>query len=289
MKKKKTNPIPTLAVLALITIFCFPGIVKGTRNTEPSVPEETFPVETESSQPTETTTPPETTAPTLPPETEDSIPPRTLPTLPPETTPPTTAPTQPQLFFPTFAPDGYFDDALFIGDSRTVGLKEYGNLPRARYFAITGMSVYNIYTSEVNGSTLRQLLSSREFGKIYIMLGINELGYDQDYTVQEYEKLVNWIRDWQPDAIVYIEANLHVSARRSSSDPIFNNSNIDAFNSRIAVLADGEQVFYLDVNPLFDDEHGDLDQSYTGDNTHLYGKYYRPWTDWIEQNAAVYL
>lgn len=53
MKKKKTNPIPTLAVLALITIFCFPGIVKGTRNTEPSVPEETFPVETESSQPTE--------------------------------------------------------------------------------------------------------------------------------------------------------------------------------------------------------------------------------------------
>ena len=151
------------------------------------------------------------------------------------------------------------------------------------------MSVYNIYTSEVNGSTLRQLLSSREFGKIYIMLGINELGYDQDYTVKEYEKLVNWIRDWQPDAIVYIEANLHVSAGRSSSDPIFNNSNIDAFNSRIAALADGEQVFYLDVNPLFDDENGDLDQSYTGDNTHPYGKYYRPWTDWIEQNAAVYL
>ena len=289
MKKKKTNPIPTLAVLALVTIFCFPGIVKGTRNKEPSVPEETFPVETESSQPTETTTPPEATAPTLPPETEDSTPPTTLPTLPPETIPPTTAPSQPQLFFPTFAPDGYFDDALFIGDSRTVGLMEYGGLPRTNYFADTGMSVYNIYSSNVNGSTLRQLLSSREFGKIYIMLGINELGYDQDYTVKEYEKLVNWIRDWQPDAIVYIEANLHVSARRSSSDPIFNNSNIDAFNSRIAALADGEQIFYLDVNPLFDDADGNLDQSYTGDNTHLYGKYYQPWTDWIEHNAAVYL
>jgi len=35
----------------------------------------------------------------------------------------------------------YFDDALFIGDSRTVGLAEYGNLGQAEVLADSGMSV----------------------------------------------------------------------------------------------------------------------------------------------------
>ena len=39
---------------------------------------------------------------------------------------------------------GYFNDALFIGDSRTVGIATYGTLKNADYFARVGMTVYNI-------------------------------------------------------------------------------------------------------------------------------------------------
>ena len=37
------------------------------------------------------------------------------------------------------------DDALFIGDSRTVGLMEYAGIDDADYFCTVGMSVYNIH------------------------------------------------------------------------------------------------------------------------------------------------
>ena len=43
----------------------------------------------------------------------------------------------------------YFDDALFIGDSRTVGLCEYGTLKNADYFASTGMSVYKLWNEKI--------------------------------------------------------------------------------------------------------------------------------------------
>ena len=36
----------------------------------------------------------------------------------------------------------------------------------------------------------------------------------------------------QPDAIIYVEANLHVTAQRSDSDKTFNNANINAFNQK---------------------------------------------------------
>ena len=72
----------------------------------------------------------------------------------------------------------WFDDALFIGDSRTVGLHEYGNLGNAEVLADSGMSVYKLFKKEFSWSsgekgTLEELLSKRQFGKIYLMLGIN--------------------------------------------------------------------------------------------------------------------
>ena len=36
-----------------------------------------------------------------------------------------------------------FADTLFVGDSRTIGLMEYGNIEQATFFADNGMSVFN--------------------------------------------------------------------------------------------------------------------------------------------------
>ncbi|MGM9521391.1 MAG: GDSL-type esterase/lipase family protein [Oscillospiraceae bacterium] len=186
----------------------------------------------------------------------------------------------------------YFDDALFIGDSRTVGLSEYGNLQNADFFADTGMSVYNIYKATVSVPSvgkvkLTELLESKEYGKIYIMLGINELGYDFEATVKKYGELVEEVRSLQPEAILYIEANLHVTASRSDTDPVYNNPAIDRFNEAISELADGESIFYLDVNELFDDESGSLGTEYTSDNAHVLGKYYVVWCDWIRERVVT--
>ena len=59
-----------------------------------------------------------------------------------ETAEPTSTPEPTPLQFTT-VDASYFDDALFIGDSRTVGIAEYGSLKNATYFA----DVCLLYTS----------------------------------------------------------------------------------------------------------------------------------------------
>lgn len=185
----------------------------------------------------------------------------------------------------------YFDDALFIGDSRTVGISEYGDLNNATFFANTGMSVYNIFEKnvsvpQVGKLKLEQLLTYKKFGKIYIMLGINELGYNQEKTLKKYKDLLKFVQEKQSNAIIYIEANLHVAAERSNKDKTINNININKINNEISKLADNEKIFFIDVNEKFDDENGNLSSNYTQDNVHIYAKYYKEWSDWLSQNAV---
>ena len=104
-------------------------------------------------------------------------------------------------------------------------------------------------------------------------------------TVKKYAGLIETLRQWQPDAVIYIEANLHVTQKRSAQDAIYNNANIDLFNQEIAKLADGKQIRYVDVNPLFDDGAGNLAEGYTNDATHVLGKYYQVWADWLASGA----
>ena len=185
----------------------------------------------------------------------------------------------------------YFDDALFIGDSRTVGISEYGDLNNAIFFANTGMSVYNVFEKnvsvpQVGKLKLEQLLTYKKFGKIYIMLGINELGYNQEKTLKKYKALLKFIQEKRSNAIIYIEANLHVTAERSNKDKTINNININKINNEISQLADNEKIFFIDVNEKFDDENGNLSSNYTQDNVHIYAKYYKEWSDWLSQNAV---
>lgn len=184
----------------------------------------------------------------------------------------------------------YFDDALFIGDSRTVGLREYGNLGNAEVVADAGMNVYKIFDKEFETATgekktLEEVLSERQFGKIYVMLGINELGYEYERTVSRYEELLGRIRQWQPEAKLFLEANLHITGKKSEASPIYTNENINRFNRAVEQMADGQTSFYLDVNVLFDDEEGNLSEEYTMDNAHVLGKYYADWVDWILKHA----
>ncbi len=185
----------------------------------------------------------------------------------------------------------YFDDALFIGDSRTVGLYEYGGLGKAEVFAHSGMSIYKIFNEEFElqsgeKMTLETALSTKQFGKVYIMLGINELGYDFDQTVERFSKAIELIQKLQPQALVFVQANLHITNEKSEDSDLFNNTNIDNFNRAVGELADGEKIFYLDVNPLYDDDTGALSEEFTTDHAHILGKYYVDWVDFILQNAV---
>lgn len=186
-------------------------------------------------------------------------------------------------------PELFFQDTLFIGDSRTMGLAEYADLNNAVVFANTGMNIYRLYTlkNAVRGQEtyLEDILAKKQYRKIYMMLGINELGYDEAQTVKRYEEEVLKLRESQPDAKIILEANLHVTVARSERDNIFNNGGIDRINESIRKIAEKYGFSYIDVNEIFDDEAGGLNPDYTHDEVHVLGKYYQQWADWIRETG----
>ena len=184
-----------------------------------------------------------------------------------------------------------FPDTLFVGDSRTLGLSEYADLGDADVFASSGMNVYKLFETRLSiprlGKTdLTQLLCSKQYKRIYIMLGINELGYDFQQTVQKYSTVITQIQELQPAAVLFLEANLHVTAEKSDSDNLYNNISIDRINQYIAGLCVGEKLIYVNVNEFFDDGNGNLAASYTNDQVHVLGKYYAQWADWLVSNGV---
>lgn len=185
-------------------------------------------------------------------------------------------------------------DALFIGDSRTVGIMEYAGLTDADFFCSTGMNVFDVCKNRVSvpgvgKATLTELLSNKKYGKIYLMLGINELGYQFKSIVGKYADLVEFIKQEQPDAAIFIQANLHVSKKRSEGDKYINNSAINELNLELSKFADNKRIYYMDANPLFDDENGNLSADKTSDQVHLYAKYYIDWGEWICRETAKYV
>ena len=113
--------------------------------------------------------------------------------------------------------DSYFSDAVFIGDSRTVGLHDYGGLNDSTFYATVGMNIYNLWTEkfcEVDGEkvTLEEALKAKQYGKIYFQIGINEMGRGTlDGFMTAYEESVKKFRDLQPDAVIFVQGSMKVA------------------------------------------------------------------------------
>lgn len=183
----------------------------------------------------------------------------------------------------------YFDDALFVGDSRTIGLYLYGTLKNATYFADTGMSASQAATKVAEhpgGMTFQNMLQSRAFGKVYILFGINEISSPPEGIRDRCQDLINMVHTYQPNAIVYIQANPHVTPSRNASDNRFNNTRINALNVQLATLANNVNVFYIDVNEVFDDETGCMRQECSSDGIHMKARYYTDWCNWLCTKAV---
>ena len=186
--------------------------------------------------------------------------------------------------------NSYFDDALFIGDSRMVGLSQYCQDidARATFYAKKSLSIYNIRddkwieTEDGEEISLAEALETNHFSKIYIMVGINELGRGDELDFREaYQDVINQIQAAEPDAYIFINSIMHVSAEKNETDELYNNTNINIRNDAIKTLEDRQNIFYLNINEAVDDEEGNLDAETTSDGVHLKGACYEPWHEYL--------
>ncbi|MCR5594823.1 MAG: hypothetical protein K6G12_03170 [Lachnospiraceae bacterium] len=186
--------------------------------------------------------------------------------------------------------DDYFNDALFVGDSRMVGLSQYCEPidERADFYVKKALTIFNLLDGKQIRSfdgtqkSLWEVLEEKNYSKIYIMVGINEIGVgNSEYFKDAYSEVVDRIRQAQPEAIIFINGIMHVSSSKSATDQLYNNTNINVRNEAIKTLADNIRIYYIDVNEVVDDEAGGLRADLTFDDIHLKGSSYEPWHEFL--------
>ena len=189
----------------------------------------------------------------------------------------------------------YLDDAVFIGDSRTDTLNLYAGWDNAVYYVKTGTNIWSIMDDEAAPDpetgdmiSIDAALQKQTFGKVYIMLGINELGTGTAETFyQQFKKVVERIKELQPEAIIFVEAIIHVSAAKDEEGTAINNKEIDVRNTWLKKLADNQTVFYLDANEVLDDENGALKEEYTFDGVHLKADQLDVWKQFFMEHGIL--
>ena len=186
------------------------------------------------------------------------------------------------------------ENSLIIGDSRVTGLRDFSRLEGVDYFADVGMSVYvvckkELPMGELGDISLEALLTTKAYDKIYTMMGINEIGYDYAVTARKYGELLALIRTHQPEAEIFMMANLHVTEEHSLNSKYTSNEAIDGLNAHLYQLSLDENIPYLDANTYFLDENGFLPDEKAEDGVHLFPSQYVLWGQWISDMSQQFM
>ena len=194
----------------------------------------------------------------------------------------------------------YFDDAVIIGNSLAVGLQKSGKLDTT-YYANVGLTVDHFFkkncipTKNALGETsyitpAEALVTYDDFQKVYLMFGINELGWAKSYFISRYETVIDTILTIRPDAIIYVQEifpiNEDVYANSPERQDHITNYRIAEFNRAIAEMAERKGVFYLTPSEEICAERGKLDAVATSDGIHLLGSYITKWKDYLETHTV---
>lgn len=187
----------------------------------------------------------------------------------------------------------YYKDACFIGDSRSEGFMMYAGPAEASYYVYKGLTVSGFFSTEFvkDGDrkiTAAEALKNKQFGKVYIMLGINELGWS--YSSVFYEKycdIIDYIREVQPDAKIFVQSIFPVSAKKSAKDAYVNNTRIQEYNHLIKKMCVEKSVVYLDVGQALQDENGNLPEEAAFDGVHLNKPYCEKWRVFLDTHTDV--
>ncbi len=189
-------------------------------------------------------------------------------------------------------PDEWFADAVFIGDSRTDGFKLYSGVTAdASFLDYTGLTVYDVINGkEVIRSGKEKLsildaLALEAYGKVYISLGVNELGYyDPEGFAEAYGQVIDAIQACQPDALLYVQAILPVNSEKCKANDVpyyVTNEGISLYNEVLPALCEEKKVRLVDIPDNLKDASGESPSQLSADGVHFRKEGYGLWLDYL--------
>lgn len=183
-----------------------------------------------------------------------------------------------------------FEDALFIGDSRTEGFVLLSGI-HAKYYACKGLNVASVYTDPViakdgTNMTVMDAVAETEFNRVYLMFGVNETGWVKaDIFIDDYRKILEDIRATHPKAEIYVQSVLPVSQAVSDTHSYVKNDKISQYNELLQKMAEEEKVTYVNVAEAVS-VNGVLPDDAALDGIHLNQEYCQKWLVYLTEHTG---
>ena len=212
------------------------------------------------------------------------------------------APAAPLYDFSQPAPEGeavdnsYFADAAFVGDSRTDGFMLYSGVGCGKNLTSNGLSIFKLAEKKVmtiggEQYTLLEALALEEYGKVYLSLGVNELGLKNDNGFYEsYCEAIDAIRLVQPGAVIYIQGLIPLNEGQieeaNGNKYNLTNDHLRVYNDLMRRAAEEKQVVFLDLYAEFVDENGALTEDVSRDGVHLYKEACQRWLEYLKTHTV---
>lgn len=141
-------------------------------------------------------------------------------------------------------------------------------------------------SGETTAGLLRRvdLLDPTEPETIFLMIGINDLirGVSDETILANQREIIQHLKQVHPRAQIVVQSILPHAAEQSTwegRDRLLEipNSRIRRINERLNIIADKEEVYYLDLYSLFANDQGNLMLTLTTDGLHLNEQGYLVW------------
>ena len=199
-----------------------------------------------------------------------------------------------------------YNNSLLIGDSRTQGIQAAAGISGADYFCENGLALRKVMSggSVADGTytvveetdeegnvtqkrvpnvvTLAEKLESKQYSRVFIILGFNDVGWQQPATFEkQYDQIIKQIRAAQPNAMVIAQKLIPVTAARSQTDRYFNNPAIAKYNQIIENQARANNILCVDPTWSVADDTGALAAAYSHDGIHLFAVGYKVWAQLV--------
>lgn len=205
---------------------------------------------------------------------------------------------------PRLQGEAFFNDAVFVGDSVTLGLRNYVTSRRNNGYSCLGTAKFLCAGSMGWGNTLRPIGSKDSIHpkyqgkevtvadgvkligakKVFILLGINDIAaYSNSKILSNVCTLVGQIKDKNPGVDIYIESITPILATKEKGK--LSNSCIDELNGEIKDLCKENKWTYVDVASCLKDPDNCLNPAYCSDpndqGIHMTYSGCKQWIDYL--------
>jgi hypothetical protein len=176
------------------------------------------------------------------------------------------------------AKEGYLNRCVFLGDSRTVAMVNYGFFNDDSALAQIGIShpafASNIFMNNAGKEyTMKSYLESHQAQVIYILLGVNGINdSSEDHYKNTFISLIDSVSELAPNSNIVLVSIGPVDDNGMYKNYV-QNALIDKYNDFLLETAKEKHIFYLDIAEVLKESDGQVKSEYNGgDGLHYSGK-----------------